>query len=93
MGNVTFKGFKWDKAGYRAIQDSAGVQSIVDSAAHSVCAAADAGLTDGGYAYPGHEVKTFQGTLATGRVVRTKTDQARYTQAKRKNLTKALGGV
>lgn len=91
MGNVTFKDFKWDRAGYAAVQNSAGVQSMVESAAQSVKSAADAGLSDGGYQMQGHEVKTYQGALAKGRIVRTKTDQARYTQAKRKNLTKALG--
>ena len=52
-----------------------------------------AGLSDGGYALPGHEVKDFQGKLARGRVVRTKTDQARYSEAKRKTLSKALGAA
>lgn len=91
MGNVSFDKFQWDRAGYAAVQNSAAVQGMVESAAQSVRSAADAGLSSGGYQLQGHEVKTFQGALAKGRIVRTKTDQARYTQAKRKTLTKALG--
>lgn len=91
MGNVTFGKFEWDRAGYAAIQNSAAVQGMVESAAQSIKGAADAGMSEGGYQLQGHEVNEFQGKLAKGRVVRTKTDQARYTQAKRKTLTKALG--
>lgn len=93
MGNVTFDSFKWDRAGYAAVQDSPAVQGMLDSAARNVKAAADAGLSEGGYDLQGHEVREVQGHLAKGRIVRTKTDQARYTQAKRKTLAKALGRV
>ena len=54
---------------------------------------AAAAMSEGGYEYEGHEVKDFQGKLARGRVVRTKTDQARYSEAKRKTLSKALGSA
>lgn len=91
MADVSFGKFEWDRAGYAALMDSPAVQGMVESAAQSICAAADAGLSEGGYRLRGHEVKETQGTLAKGRVVRTKTDQARYTQAKRKTLTKAIG--
>ena len=37
--------------------------------------------------------RAIDGILARGRVVRTKTDQARYSEAKRKTLSKALGAA
>lgn len=85
--------FKWNRAGYAALMDSPKVQSLIDAKAEAVKAAADAGLSEGGYECEGHEVKDFQGALARGRVVRTKTDQARYSEAKRKTLSKALGSA
>lgn len=85
--------FKWNRAGYAALMDSAQVQSLIDAKAEAVKAAADDGLSEGRYEYEGHEVKVFQGTLARGRVVRTKTDQARYSEARRKTLSKALGSA
>ena len=85
--------FKWDRAGYAALMNSAQVQSLIDAKAEAVKAAADAGLSEGGYEYEGHEVKDFQGTLARGKVVRTKTDQAWIYLAKRKTLSKALGSA
>lgn len=94
MGSVRFKEFKWDRSGYKAVLDSAGVQSVVDDMAQSVASAANAMLDpDEGYIYDDFEVKEFQVKLATGRVVRTKTDHARYSQAKNKTLTKALKGA
>ena len=68
--------FKWTRAGYAALMGSAQVQSLLDAKAEAVKAAADAGMSEGGYELEGHEVKDFQGKLARGRVVRTKTDQA-----------------
>ena len=68
--------FKADRAGYAALMNSAPVQSMVERKAQAVKAAADAALSEGGYDFEGHEVKDFDGVLARGRVVRTKTDQA-----------------
>ena len=85
--------FKWSRAGYAALMDSPKVQSLIDAKAEAVKAAADAGMSEGGYTSEGHEVKDFQGKLARGRVVRTKTDQARYSEAERKTLSKALGSA
>lgn len=94
MGSgIKFGKFKMSRAGYAALMDSAPVQGVISRKAEAVKAAADVGLSSGGYDYGGHEVKDFQGKLAKGKVVRTKTDQARYTQAKRKTLTKALGSA
>lgn len=88
-----FGKFKMSRAGYSALMDSTGVQGVIERKAQAVKAAADAGLSAGGYAYEGHEVKDFQGKLARGKVVRTKTDQARYSEAKRKTLSKSLGAA
>lgn len=85
--------FKPNRAGYAALMGSAQVQSLIDAKAEAVKAAADDGLSEGGYEYEGHEVKDFQGKLARGRVVRTNTDQARYSEAKCKTLSKALGSA
>lgn len=93
MASVKFGKFKMSRAGYAALMDSPGVQSVIDRKARAVKSSADAGLSHGGYDYEGHEVKEFHGKLARGRVVRTKTDQARYSEAKRKTLSKALGAA
>lgn len=93
MARVKFGKFKMSRAGYAALMDSPGIQGVIDRKARAVKSSADAGLSHGGYDYEGHEVKEFQGKLARGRVVRTKTDQARYSEAKRKTLSKALGAA
>lgn len=85
--------FKPNRAGYAALMSSAQVQAVIEGKAGAVRAAADSALSDGGYRYEGHEVKEIEGKLARGRVVRTKTDQARYSEAKRKTLSKALGAA
>lgn len=91
--SVKFGKFKMSRAGYAALMDSTGVQGVIERKAQAVKAAADAGLSAGDYAYEGHEVKDFQGKLARGKVVRTKTDQARYSEAERKTLSKSLGAA
>lgn len=93
MASVKFGKFKMSRAGYAALMDSPGVQGVIDRKARAVKSSADAGLSHGGYDYEGHEVKEFQGKLARGMVVRTKTDQARYSEAKCKTLSKALGAA
>ena len=93
MASVKFGKFKMSRAGYAALMDSPGVQGVIERKARAVKSSADAGLSHGGYDYEGHEVKEFQGKLARGRVVSTKTDQARYSEAKRKTLSKALGAA
>lgn len=85
--------FKSNRAGYAALMNSAAVQAMIEGKAQSVKDAADGMLSDGGYRMEGHEVKDFQGKLANGKVVRTKTDQARYTNSKRNTLLKALGSA
>ena len=90
---VKFGKFKADKVGYAALMNSGAVQGIISNKAESVKNAADGMLSDGGYNMEGHEVKDFQGKLANGKVVRTKTDQARYTNAKRNTLRKSLGSA
>lgn len=93
MASVKFGKFKMSRAGYAALMDSPGVQTVIEHKAQAVKSSADAGLSHGGYDYEGHEVKEFQGKLARGRVVRTKTDQARYSEAKRKTLSNSLGAA
>lgn len=88
---VKFGKFKHDKAGYAGLMNSGAVQSMLRSKAERVLSAADRGLSEDGYELPGHELKEYRGYLADGYVVRTKTDHARYAQAKRKNLKKSLG--
>lgn len=90
---VKFGKFEWDRAGYARLMDTGAVDAVVAGKAQKVLAAADRGLGEDGYRHPGHEIKKFSGVLAPGYVVRTKTDHARYAQAKRKNLTKALGSA
>ena len=80
-----------DKAGYAAVMNSAAIQGELQRKANAVKNSANAMLSDDGYVLEGHEVKQFQGKLAKGYVVRTKNDHARYAQAKRKTLTKAMG--
>lgn len=88
--SVSFGKFEWSKAGYRAVMDSGEVQGMLDRKANQVKASADAMLSADGYNLPGHEVKQFEGIMAKGRVVRTKTDHARYANAKRNTLLKSL---
>lgn len=90
---VKFGKFRMSRAGYAELMDSSEVQGVIGRKAQAVKAAADAGLSAGGYTLPGHEVKEFDGKLARGKVVRTKTDQARYSEAKRKTLSKSLGAA
>ena len=83
---------KWNRAGYRAVLDSAGVQGEIAEMAEAVKDAATGMLDpDEGYKHDDFEVKDFQGILAKGKVVRTKTDHARASQNKNGTLLKALG--
>lgn len=86
---------KWrftpDYAGYRSVMRSAKVQTLLDSKAQSVKEAADDMLPEDNYILEGHEVKDFTTKVRVpGRVIRTKTDTARRSQANDKTLTKAL---
>lgn len=87
--------FEWDRSGYAAVCNMAGVQSAVESAAQGIASSAKAMLDpDEGYHLDDYEIKDFTTKLgATGRIVRTKTDHARYSQNKNKTLTKALKGA
>lgn len=89
--SVRFGKFKWDRTGYKALMDSGPVQAAIARPARAVLSAANGMLAADGYERDGFEVKPFEGKLTRGMVVRTKTDHARYSQAKHKTLTKALG--
>lgn len=91
--SVRFGRFRWDRGGYARLMSKPPVQSMLRGKAEAVRSAADGLLSEGGYELPGHEVKDFDGVLANGFVVRTKTYQAHYSQAKRKTLEKALGSA
>lgn len=97
MGNgsiqISIGKFVPNKAGYAEVMNSAAIQNELKRKAESVKKTADGTLSEDGYALEGHEVKQFQGKLANGYVVRTKNDHARYAQAKRKTLTKAMGSA
>lgn len=83
--------FKWDRAGYAEVMGYSDVQSMLDDCAEDVASRAQASLSQReGYILEDYEVASFQGKLTQGRVVRTKTDHARYSQAKNKTLAKAL---
>ena len=86
--------FRWSRAGYQAVLDSDGVQSMVADVAQAIADRAGSMLDqDEGYELDDFEVKDFHGKLARGKVVRTKTDHARYSQAKSKTLTKAKNSM
>lgn len=91
--SVKFGKFKWNRSGYGALMSTSAVLGVLRPKAEAVKRSADASLSKDGYRYPGHVVEEYQGKLGRGFVVRTKTDHARYAQAKRKNLSKALGSA
>lgn len=83
--------FKWSRAGYAALMDEPGVQAVVQRVADDIADKATSMLDpDEGYDLDDFEVREARGQLARQRIVRTKTDHARYSQAKNKTLTKAL---
>lgn len=92
-GSVKFGKFKWSRAGYAALMNSGPVQAAIAQPARSVLSAANGMLAADGYERDGFEVKPFEGKLTRGMVVRTKTDHARYSQAKNFTLEKALGSA
>lgn len=94
MGSsAKFGKFKWSRPGYTKIMNSSGVQGELERKAQAVKHSADSLLSDGGYRYEGHEVNDVDGIMAKGKAVRTKTDQARSSNAKHNTLLKALGSA
>ena len=87
--------FYWSRAGYADVCNMRGVQSILESKASSVASSAKAMLDPNeGYYLDDYETGSFKTKIGgSGRYVRTKTDHARYSQAKNKTLTKALKGA
>ncbi len=93
---MDFKRFKWSRKGYAAVLNGNGSQALVSQVAFDVMSKANASMPPDGYRLPAHEVKEVKGTLATGRVVRTKNDNARRENARSNILKKALdstGGI
>lgn len=87
--------FKPDFAGYRAVLDSGGVQAEVEKIAQDVASAASSMLDpDEGFVAEDFVVRSFTTKVgAKGRVVRTNTAHAAYSQNKNKTLRKALNSV
>jgi len=87
------KGFRVvpNRAGYRAVLNSSQVQADVQKRAEAIARRANASIgRPEGYRLDDFEVKEWQGKLAKGYVVRTKTDHARASQTQRNTLMKAL---
>ena len=93
---MEFRRFKWNRRGYEDVLNGNGAQALASQVAFDVMSRANAMMPPDDYELPAHEVKEFRGRLATGCVVRTKTDAARRESAKNNVLKKALdstGGV
>lgn len=98
MASCKFKEFKPNIKGYAGVMNGSGCQQMLTRMATNVKEQADA-LTDNtrhtkGYtSIPDYESVEWQGKLACGRVIRTKSNRARYAQALDKTLTKALNSA
>lgn len=72
--------------------NSAGVQGQLEKKANRIKSSANAKLSPDGYRFEGHEAKPIKGKMANGYLVRTKTNHARYSNAKNNTLLKSLMG-
>lgn len=90
--SVTIKSFKWDRAGYQAVKNSAGVQAVLEEHADATEAAANGMLPADGFGRAGYAAKqvTLPKAGDKGWVVRTETAHARNSNAKNNDLLKAL---
>lgn len=79
--------FKWANGCGRTLVRLSGAEDQSGTLARSCASMANGSLSPGGYEYEDFEVVEMDGG---GYVVRTKTDHARYSQAKNKTLTKAF---
>ena len=84
--------FKMNRSGYIALMNSAGVQGQLEKKANRIKSSANAKLSPDGYRLEGHEAKPIKGKMANGYLVRTKTNHARYSNAKNNTLLKSLRG-
>lgn len=84
--------FKMRRSGYIALMNSAGVQGQLEKKANRIKSSANAKLSPDGYRFEGHETKPIKGKMANGYLVRTKTNHARYSNAKNNTLLKSLRG-
>lgn len=84
--------FKMRRSGYIALMNSAGVQGQLEKKANRIKSSANAKLSPDGYRFEGHEAKPIKGKMANGYLVRTKTNHARYSNAKNNTLLKSLMG-
>lgn len=94
MGSqFVLKNFKWDRAGYQALQNSSAIQSMCRSVAESTASAANASVSADGMDNPAFSVFEWDGKLAHGYGVVTSNPHGYNAQAKKKVLTKALRGA
>lgn len=85
--NVRLDKFVPDLPGYTKVKDGAAVQAILASKAAAVKSTADS-LSRGS-----HKTIQRRGKFDTGYIVAADDYKARYDQAKRKTLTKALNSI
>lgn len=87
---VRFGRFRWSRAGYQAVMNSAGVQSLVRQHAAQTQAAANASFTPRAGEGEGYVLKGIEGRLAKGYIVGTYGPHAAHHNARTNALLKAL---
>lgn len=93
MARFKLKNYHWNRPGYVEIMNGAGVQGELDRVARAVKGRADALMPKNGYRTGAHAVMdATRLKMARGRLIYTRTNLAKYQQARHKTLTKALGG-
>lgn len=94
MAKLIYKGFHWNKPGYVALENSAGVQGILERKAKNIKARADASINPrNGADREHHKVSQSQGSFAKIWKVKTNSQVAKYSENKRKTLSKSMGGA
>ncbi len=91
--DVRLGSFRWSRAGYAEVMDSAPVQALVAAPARSVESACNASFEPKGGEGAGYETRAVQGRLAKGYVVKTATKHAYSSELKHNRLLGALGSV
>lgn len=88
---ASIHGFKWDRAGYAELMDSAPVQALVKEKASEVCSVCNASFDQEAHEGEGYVMGRFQGRLTHGYYVRTNTPHARNSELRHNRLLDALG--
>lgn len=84
------RGFKWDPAGYKAIKNSSGVQSMLSNKAQAIANAANATVKNKGYVA---EKVTGYKAGDTLHIVHPSDPESMYSNAKHNTLLKSLGAA